>query len=107
MRCWGETSVEIELVAVVVEIVVELLEAALMRFVHTGFDLMPAVAAVKEYMDLQVVVQTDTVKPLEASRVVLMTVAEVQNTVSLERVHICLVAVRSMEVHCKVTVLLG
>lgn len=84
---------------------VEVLEVALMTFVHTDFVMVLAVAVVKEHTDLRVAVQTGVVELRVEVLKVVTKAAEVLNIVSQERVRICLVEEHLLGAHCKVTVL--
>jgi hypothetical protein len=118
-QCLDETSVEVDLAPVEVlgkvlrafvheGFVLEVHEEALMASVRMDFGPEPAVVAVREHMDLQVVVQTGRVKlVVEEESKVVMRVEEAQTAVSQELEHIYLVVEDSMEAHCKVRVLVG
>jgi hypothetical protein len=124
-QCSDETSVEVDLGPVEAGIAVEVLgkalgafvhmdsvlkrlEEVLMASVHTGFVLGPAVVAVREHMDLQVVVQTGRVKlVVEEESKIVMKGEEGQNFVSRELEHIYLVVEHLVEAHCRVRVLVG
>ena len=106
VQCLGGRSAEVARGAVEQEIVTEVLEEALMAFVHMGLVPKSAVQAVRERMGSQVEVQPGRAKLVveEASKVVMVAV-KAQNAASQVLERICLVAEHWMAAHYTAKVL--